>query len=176
MHCLLDFQNYIYTIKYYSLASLLTFLFCMPISAAEKKYDDSLHGFFGDRFSLYPPTQEDSEAVVEIIQTFLNHLNNQNVTDAYFLDTGEDFKKATSFDKFKDFAHKFNGFDLQPKLDYHEVNFENNTKDKASYKLTLLGSNPSSKLYVEFNLIYEDQEWNIYSIKTYETPHRTIHF
>jgi hypothetical protein len=145
----------------------ITFLLCFSKILADD--GNSLEDFFGKRFSLYPPTEEQSRAVIKQVRSFLNHINTNDLSEAYFQDTNSEFRATTSFDNFNIFAQKFRGLDLKQRLDVHAVNFDNDDKTLATDLIIYQGKQKFQKSYIEFSLKYEDDTWGISGIKIYET-------
>lgn len=128
---------------------------------------DSLEKFYDDRFSLYPPTEQEQLAVVEALETFLERLRGRNVTEAYFLSTSREFQGTITFEGFKLFVQNLIGIDFEETLNKNAVSFNSNDKTKATYKLTLTGKK-KQKYLIEFSLENQEGDWKIMNIKIYE--------
>lgn len=151
-----------------NLSYIFIYLLLLQVSfvfTAEKE-KDTLEGFFGNRFSLYPPTPEEEKVVLDFIGQFFDLLNAKDTTHAYFLETTPEFKGVMTYEHFRVFINDLD-LDFSQKPKEYNVEFSND-KTKATYTATLLGKKHSEHSNIEiFLILQEDGDWKINSIKIY---------
>lgn len=152
------------------LTFILFLFFSFALQAKETRMD-SLEDFFGTRFALQPPTEQEEGEVFEFIQNFFKKIYLKNTAAAYHQDTSPDFKRSMSYENFRVFIQNFDDLDFNQKHEKFNISFTNNEKSQASYTTLLKGKHPGEQFYLEMTLKKDDDDWKITSIKIYDIYH-----
>jgi len=122
---------------------------------------------YENRFSLFPPTEEEKKVIVDFIHSFFEKINSHAISDAYFNQTSHQFQTVTSLEDFTIFVQPLMEADFADKLVTNHVSFTSNDKNSASF-FAIIKNKEGHQLRLEFKLENQDGDWKIMSIKIYE--------
>ncbi len=114
---------------------------------------------------LAPPTAEEENSLELIIKKQLKAFQDKDLQKAYD-ETSNDFKKATPFDKFKEFIDHYTALSNN-----NNVLFKNtvlNSADRATITVQL--STKEGEVPAEYTLVKEDGQWKIWNIRLLILP------
>ena len=106
----------------------------------------------------------EAQKLALLINAHLKSLTKENLEESYANETAHDFRKMTSFDKFKELIAHNSVLTAHKKIQYSKLTFNNNV---ATYGIYLTDMQDNQH-YVEYDFIRENpsgqQEWKILQI------------
>ena len=100
------------------------------------------------------------EELIETIKEQLKDIQDQKFNDAYQSYSSKEFKDATSEEAFQEFIKRY------PILAYHHVvSFHKPNIRNGVGTLSVILHSEQNAAYVKYYLIFEDQEWKIWSMR-----------
>jgi TolA-binding protein len=101
-----------------------------------------------------------TEDLIAVTKSQLKDIQDQKFTEAYQNFSSQEFKEATSEESFREFIKRY------PILThYHVVSFHKPTIRNGVGTLSVILQSEQIAAYVKYYLIYEDQQWKIWSMR-----------
>jgi hypothetical protein len=101
-----------------------------------------------------------AEDLIAVTKAQLKDIQDQKFTEAYQNFSSQEFKEATSEESFREFIKRY------PILThYHVVSFHKPTIRNGVGTLSVILQSDQIAAYVKYYLIYEDQQWKIWSMR-----------
>lgn len=101
-----------------------------------------------------------AEDLIEIVKVQLNDIQENKIGEAYQAYASREFKEATSEEAFREFIKRY------PILAHHHVvSFHKPTIRNGIGTLSVIVQSEQMAAYVKYYLIFEEQEWKIWSMR-----------
>ncbi len=101
-----------------------------------------------------------AEELIEVVKAQLNDIQEHKVGEAYQTYTSKEFREATSEEAFREFTRRYPLLAHHHVVSFHKPNIRNGIGT-----LSVIVQSEQLAAYVKYYLIFEDQEWKIWSMR-----------